>query len=273
MINRRDALTLLSAGVVSAGSLGLLLAPRPARAALQLKTHDPETGSILSQALAHDGFWQGAKINTYDNKLYDEVRLKELDQGYLARVTGEGQRDFDYDVVVRTVFENMQRLPQVEDGAKAVVKLGHGTDAKTGLPYADSFYYLDFSLFYGVYAQRMYKVVDGDKTILYFEKLTPQIAGAKWTEYQRRMDQIVEGVKRRALFNAVQDVSQIFGMFVVQPGTTFKTRVSFTTKVHFGEGSGMIARMGSEMPSVIKAGLRSGFDSCVAIATLLQDGG
>lgn len=259
-------------GLAAAGAAGLCL-PRPAWAAPTLVTHDDEAGRLMTRALAGTGFWQGAQIKPYSDKLYDEVRLQELDQGYLARVTGEGDRDFDHEVVVRTVFDSMGRLPTVEDGAKAVEELGKGTDPKVGLEYRDAFYYLDFTLFYGTYLQRMYKLQDGDRTLLYFEKLRPEIAGAAtWSRYQTRIGQIIDGVKRRALFNGIQEVSQIYGVFEVAPGKTRKTRVTFTTKVFFGEGAGMVARMGSDMPPVIKAGLRSGFESCVAIAGQLQDG-
>jgi len=265
LICRRTALSLFAAAPAAA-----LLRPWSAHAAPRLVTDDPEAGPLLTRALTDSGFWQGASVKRYDDELFDEVRLKELDKGYLARVSGEGGRDYRFETVVSTVFENMQRLPEVEDGAKAVVRLGDGTDAATGLPFADSFYYLDFTLFYGIYAQRMYKLVDGDRTILYFEQLREPLAGARWPAYQQRMDQVVDGVKRRALFNGIVPVSQVFGMFVVEPGDHFATRVSFTTKIHFGEGTGAIARLGSEMPPVIKAGLRSGFDSCVAIANKIE---
>ncbi|MCK6502676.1 hypothetical protein L6R53_04650 [Myxococcota bacterium] len=256
------------------GGAALALALRPSAAwAGRLRTHDPEAGSLLSQALDSPTFWQGASVKTFDDRLYDEVRLKSLDEGYLAMVTGEGGRDFDAATVVRTVNDNMQRLPEVEDGAKAVVRLGEGTDGTTGLPFVDSFYYLDFTFFYGVYSQRMYKLVDGSRTILFFEKLTTEMAGAAWPIYDKRIVEVMSGVKRRSVFGSVVPVSKIFGMFVVSPGATYRSRVTFTTKIHFGEGTGMLARMGSDMPPVIRAGLQSGFDSCVAIASKVADGG
>ena len=268
MTSRRHALALLGAG-----SLGLALRPLPSLGGGFLQTRDRQAGSLLSGALDGKGFWDGSSTKTYTGQLYDEVRLKALESGYLAMVTGEGGQDFQAEAVVRTIFEHMDRLPEVEDGAMAVVRLGTGTDAFNGLPYVDSFYYLDFTLFYGTYGQRMYKRIDGDRTVLYFEKLTPEIAGAAWSGYRAKMDQAAAAVDRRALFNTVREVSEIFGMFVVSPGSQRSTRVTFTTRVHFGEDSGLVARMGSEMPAVIKAGLRSGFDSCVAIARKVQAGG
>lgn len=254
---------------LGASSLAMVLGPRLAWGR-RLTTTDDTAGRLLSGALDEPGFWEGASVKTWDDRLYDEFRLKELDQGYLAMVTGEGDFDFTPETVVRTVFDNMQRLPEVEDGAKAVVRLGEGVDPVSGLPFVDSFYYLDFTLFYGVYSQRMYKLVESGRTILYFEKLTTQMAGASWPAYDKRIIETVEGVRRRALFNGVTPVSQIFGMFVVEPGQVRKSRVTFVTKIHFGEGTGALARMGSEMPMVIRAGLQSGFESCVAIAKKIQ---
>ncbi|RME28273.1 MAG: hypothetical protein D6798_02770 [Deltaproteobacteria bacterium] len=265
MISRRSTLALLSAAPVAA-----LFRPSRGLALPRLVTHDAEAGPLLTRALTDSSFWKSGTVQRYTDRLYDEVRLVELDEGYLARVSGEGGRDFKFETVVSTIFDNMQRLPEVEDGAMAVERLGEGTDPLVGLPFVDSFYYLDFTLFYGTYAQRMYKLIDDERTILYFEQLRPPVAGSRWSTYQARIDEVVARVDRRALFNAIVPVSQVFGMFVVEPGQRYSTRVSFTTKIHFGAGTGFIARVGSQMPPVIKAGLRSGFESCVAIANMLE---
>ncbi len=264
MRTRRELLTLLAGTALAGWSL-------PTRASsLRLLTRDPGAQEVLSAAASSSTFWEGAQVRNYKEKAYDEVRLKALDTGYLAMVTGEGQRDFKHETVVRTVFENMSRLPQVEDGAKAVVRLGSGTDSRSGLSYADSFYFLDFSFFYGTYGQRMYRLVDGDRTILFFEHLNENVAGAAWPAYQAKMEQVVASVKRRSLLNSVIPVSEIYGMFTVEPGRLHTSRVTFTTRLRFGEGSGTIARLGSEMPMVIRSGLQSGFESCVAIARQLE---
>lgn len=265
MLDRRQVLALLGGGLA-----GLALRPTPAQAAIHLHAYDQSAGKLLSRALDDATFWVGADVKTYGGEKYEEVRLKDVGDGYLAMVTGEGGRNFQHETVVKTVFEHNTRLPEVEDGALAVELLGRGTDPQNGLPFRDAFYMLDFNLFYGTYGQRMYKRVDGTRTILYFERLTPAIAGAQWDAYKAKMDEIVAGANRRVLFNAVQEVSEIFGMFVVEPGTSFTTRVSFTTKIRFGEGTGAVARLGSQMPPVIRAGLRSGFDSSVAIASRLE---
>lgn len=266
MRTRRDVLTLLAGTALAGWSL-------PSRASnLRLLTRDPSAQQVLSAVASSPSYWEGAQVRSFQGKAYDEVRLKAMDTGYLAMVTGEGARNFSHETVVKTVFENMSRLPQVEDGAKAVVKLGSGTDPNSGLAYSDSFYFLDFSFFYGTYGKRMYRLVDGDRTILYFERLTEQVVGSNWASYQARMDEAVASVKRRSLMNSVIPVSEIYGMFTVEPGRSFTSRVTFTTRLRFGEGSGVIARLGSEMPMVIRAGLQSGFESCVAIAGLLEPG-
>jgi hypothetical protein len=68
------------------------------------------------------------------------------------------------------------------------------------------------------------------------------------------------------MLGSVVEVGDIFGMFVVEPGRTKKSRVTFITKIVFGSDAGWIAKTGSQLPVVIKAGLKSGFRSCVELA-------
>ena len=46
------------------------------------------------------------------------------------------------------------------------------------------------------------------------------------------------------------------------------SKVTFITKLSFGADAGWIAKMGSQMPSVIRSGLKSGYNACVAIAKI-----
>jgi hypothetical protein len=104
-------------------------------------------------------------------------------------------------------------------------------------------------------------------TVLWFEKIAPAFVGdTKWAAYQKRMQEVLDGLDRRVLFNSLIEVTDIYGMFVVEPGEKRNSRVSFVSKLGFGSGSGWIAQVGSKMPLVLKMGLKSGFSASVAIA-------
>ncbi len=237
--------------------------------AVNIRLHNAEAQQVLNRALADDGYWADANQSTYSKQTYDEIRLKKNDNGYVPMITGEGDQDYDPEVVADIVFRRNVDLPRFMSGADAVVRLGSGYDAKVGAEYADSFYLLDFTLFYGHFTQRMYKKYDEStkQWIMWFEKLDESfVSGPKWMAYQAKVAKSLENHDRRWLFNGYQEVTDVYGMFVVHPGQERQTRVTFVSKLSFGEGSGFIAKAGSKMPSVIKAGLKAGFDGCVAIA-------
>jgi hypothetical protein len=243
-----------------------IAAPPPAR--VRLKTRNAEAEKVLNAALTDANYWNGASKSTYDDKSWDEIRLKQLSTGYVAMISGEGGQDFDHDVVVDVVYSQQTRIPQHASGAKAVVTLGTGVDAVNGMPYTDTFFYLDFEAFYGVYSQRMYRDTDATgRTVLWYEKLDERfVDAATWSKYQQKVEQTKSSVDRRWVLGSVIEVGEIFGMFVIEPGKSKESRVTFITKIVFGADSGWIAKTGSQMPVVIKAGLKSGFSSCVALA-------
>jgi hypothetical protein len=240
--------------------------PPPQR--VHLKTRNGEAEKVLNAALTDAAYWNGASKSAYDDKTWDEIRLKQLSTGYLAMISGEGGQDFDHDVVVDVVYSQQTKIPQHTDGAKAVVQLGTGVDPINGMPYNDTFFYLDFEAFYGVYAQRMYRNTDAaGRTVLWYEKLDERFVDpATWAQYQQKIETAKSGVDRRWVLGSVVEVTDIFGMFVIEPGRTRKSRVTFITKIVFGADSGWIAKTGSQLPVVIKAGLKSGFRSCVELA-------
>ncbi len=249
--------------------------PAPATAApatpappVHLRTRNAEAEKVLNAALTNPAYWKGASAASYTDKAWDEIRLKQLDTGYVAMISGEGGQDFDHGVVVDVVYDQQTKIPQHTDGAKAVVALGSGVDPVNGAPYTDTFFFLDFQAFYGVYAQRMYRETDATgRTVLWYEKLDERfVDSATWARYQQKIEATKGAVDRRWVLGSVVDVTDIFGMFIVEPGHTRKSRVTFITKIVFGGDSGFIAKAGSQMPVVIKAGLKSGFRSCVELA-------
>jgi len=235
---------------------------------VSINMRNPEGSKVLEQALNDPGFWSEASSSVYKDRLYDEIRLLSTDSGYVPMITGQGQEDFPKEVVADIVYHRNTDLPQFMSGAEAIVNLGTGRDA-AGVEYRDTFYVLDFTLFYGIFPQRMYRKYDKsrDLWVMWFEKLDSSFVDAgTWQSYQKKIEQTKESVNRRWMFNSYTEVSDVYGMFVVTAGDNHTSRVTFVSKVTFDRGSGFIARAGSNMPSVIKAGLRAGFDGCVAIA-------
>jgi len=241
---------------------------------LNLKLRNDEGEKVLNSILDDASYWSDAWTKTYSGKQYDEIRLKPISSGYVPMISGEGGEDFDHDVVADVVYMQNTRLPKYMDGAKIVVDLGRGFDSTVGAEYRDTFYVLDLTLFYATFPQRMYRRHDEDsnRTVLWFEKLTPEmLPAATWTSYQAEMTKQVEGMDTRWIGGSVVEVGDIYGMFLVEPGKEHESRVSFVSKLAFGDDAGWIAKMGSQMPRVLKAGLRSGFGASVAIARHEQE--
>lgn len=230
----------------------------------------PEGQATLNKILTDAAFWADAWKKTYTDHLYDEIRLKSTDSGYVPMVTGEGQQDFDHSVVADVVYKRNKDLPLYMSGAKVVMPLGSGVDPVVGAEYRDSFYILDLTVFYGYFMQRMYRRHDEatNKTVLWFEKLDASFVNAStWATYSKQVQTSIDTVDRRwPPFNSMIEVSDIYGMFVVEPGRTHATRVSFVSKISFDKGTGFVAQWGSQLPPVVRAGLSAGFDASVAIA-------
>jgi hypothetical protein len=235
-----------------------------------LKLRNAEGQEVLNKILSDQAFWADAWKQAYEGKIYDEIRLKDTDAGYVPMITGEGDEDFPHEVVADIVYFRNTDLPKYMSGAKAVIPLGTGYDPVVGAEYRDSFYVLDLTVFYGFFAQRMYRKHDDaqNATVLWFEKLTPSFVDAgTWTAYQAKMTSTIDGMERRwPPFNSVVEVGDVYGMFVVEPGKTRASRVSFVSKLTFSSGSGFFAQWGSQLPPVLRAGLKSGFAASVEIA-------
>jgi hypothetical protein len=248
----------------------LVVAPLAHAGSLDLKLRNAEGQEVLNKILDDDGYWSDAYVKTYSGKQYDEIRLKSIDSGYVPMITGEGGQDFEHDVVADVVYMQNTRLPKYMDGAKIVMDLGRGYDESVGAEYRDTFYVLDLSLFYATFPQRMYRKHDPatNRTVLWFEKMEPSwVPASTWTDYQAKMTKAVEGMETRWIGGSIVPVGDIYGMFVVEPGSTQTSRVSFVSKLAFGDDAGFIAKMGSQMAPVLKAGLKSGFTASVNIAT------
>jgi len=235
-----------------------------------LKLRNPEAQSTLNRILTDDAYWNGAWKADYSDRLYDEIRLQSSDTGYVPMITGEGQQDFANEVVSDVVYYKNVDLPKYMSGAKLVIPLGSGYDPVVGAEYRDSFYILDLTLFYGYFGQRMYRKHDDarNQTVMWFEKLDSKFVDAStWSDYQGKMKGALDGIERRwPPFNSEIEVTDVYGMFVVEPGKQHTSRVSFVSKLTFDKNAGMVASWGSQLRPVVRAGLEAGFDASVAIA-------
>ncbi len=240
---------------------------------IQVPMRNAEASKMIGRMLNEPGFWEGARRWQYDNQLYDTIQLKEVPGGgFLPMISGESDQDIPHDVVADIVFGQQTALPAYMDGCVAVHTLGYGTDPEFGVPYLDNLFVLDFSFFYVQYMQRMYKKRQGDKTYLWFEKLDERfVDAATWADYQRQKKEVMDGLDLRNFFGSVLDVGEIYGIFVVGKGTRRESRVTFVSRISFDSDAGWLARLGSKMPPVIKAGLQSGFDASVKIAKAERD--
>ena len=251
--------------------IGALQAAPPAEVPLgpgvSLPMRDPAAAAITTKAVSTPAFWDSASITDYDGQRYDQIRLRPLASGYFTLITGEGQSDYDHEIVVDTAFRYQERLPAIEKSAVDISILGQGIDPASELPYVDTLFFLDFTLFYGIYLQRSYRLdVDG-QTFVFFETLREDfVEPVTWQRYQARRQEAIADAELRWVLNRVVPVEEVFGTFIVEPGRTHTTRVSFLVRVRFGEEAGSLAQLAAELPTVLRLGLQSGFTNCVRIA-------
>ena len=242
-------------------------------AAIDVPMRNADGSKMIGRMLNEKGFWEGSKSWDFNKELYDKIQLQSVASGgYLPMITGESDQDIPQDVVADIVFGQQTALPAYMDGCVAVKTLGYGTDPKFGVPYLDNYIVLDFSFFYVRYTQRAYrKTVDGTSYV-WFEKLDSSFVDAStWADYNKQRKEVMDGLKLRSLFGSVLDVGEIYGIFVVADGQQNESRVTFVSRIAFGDDAGWLAKLGSKMPPVLKAGLQSGFDASVKIAKAERD--
>ena len=86
-------------------------APAPTRS-VSLQTHDPAAGRVVDALLSDPSYWEGAWRKTYTGRSYDEIRLKEIDRGFLPLITGEGGADVPQAVIESVIFEHFVEMPE-----------------------------------------------------------------------------------------------------------------------------------------------------------------
>jgi len=225
---------------------------------------------LLNDTLSNPKFWNNSGPKTYTGRTYDEIRVKKLKRGYVPAITGQGDSDYSHELITDVVFAKQDRLPTVMEGAKAVVYLGEGFDEVVGAPYHDAFFVLDLTFFYAYYPQRMYRVdsPNGERSYLYYEKLDQSfVSTERWDAYQTVIEKTKQGLDLRGYpFNGLIEVEETYGLFLVNPGETKTTRITFLTKMTFARSANFLARWGSKMPGVLRTGLKTGFAASVKVA-------
>jgi len=240
----------------------------------QFSLHNKEGQRILLDSLNNPNFWDGIEVERPTDALYDEFKIKPLDQGYLTHVSGEGQTNFEAEHVVATVLHLQDKLPRHMAGAKAMPYISKGMDSSFGVEYTDLLFLGDMDFFYCEYYQRMYRydMPDG-RTICAFERMTKEQVGAElWNKYLRIRESTLQTVDLRWMLNDIVPVTEAFGMYIVEPGDRFDTRVTLTAKLRFGSGTGLLAQWGSEIPYLVRSGTLNGFDASVAVAKEVKKG-
>ena len=258
------------------GASSLLLGlPRVAEAGkADFKLHNKVGQKILLDSLNNRNFWDGIEVERPADALYDEFKIKPLGQGYLTHVSGDGQTNFTQEQVVVTVLYLQDKLPRHMAGAKAMPYISKGIDPNFGVEYTDLLFLGDMDFFYCEYYQRMYRydLPDG-RTICAFERMDESRVGSDlWNEYLRIRKQTLSTVELRWMFNDIVPVTEAFGMYIVEPGDRYDTRVTLTAKLRFGSGTGLLAQWGSEIPYLVRSGTLNGFDASVAVAKEVKKG-
>ncbi len=254
-----------------------ILALHPIRTSLavskKINLFNQNGNKLLNSALSDPQFWAGADVVRYEGEIYDESRLKSLSDGYLTMISGEGGENFTLEHVIHTVLTHQPHLPQYMAGSKICKKLRTGVDPRTGVAFTDLYFVGDFDFFYGEYFQRMYRfdLPDG-RTACAFEclkeeHLTPEL----WKSYNKARDEALKNFERRWYFNDLLPIIEIFGMYLVEPGEKLDTRVTLVAKLKFG-GDSWLASVGTKIPFVLRLGMESGFEACVAIARGIKQG-
>ena len=199
-----------------------------------------------------------------------------MDNGYLTYISGCGDQDFTLEQVGEGVFWHQKELPSHMAGAVTCDLLGYGTDRALSKPFTDTFLLGDFDFFYATYFQRMYKYTLADgRIVLPFELIREDfLSQEEWKPYlaaKKKMIKDSKSKRRTLMFGDILEMAELYGMYVVEPGDKFKSRVTMIARVRFG-GDSWIANFGSKLPFVLRAGLANGFRAHVDIVKKVVSG-
>ena len=257
-ISRRDLLQ-------GMGACSLLVPSTSQAQNFQLQIHNRRGADILSDVLSNQMYWEGASKAKYSDQYYDEIRLRSQRQGYLAFVSGEGKQDFDAEDVANTIFANQDIIPQFMPSLKSATYLGAGIDPMNGYAYNDIYFLADLKVMYISIALRTYKIQYDDRTVLCpIEKITDKMVdGVTWQQYQKIYESEQQKVQPLAFYQSIVEPDFVFGMYVMNPGQSYKTRVTLVTQLGFNSDDSFLAHVATELPFFLKQGMQVGFDASV----------
>ena len=238
--------------------------------------HDSRGSNLLTEALNDAHFWDGALVNRYQDLPYDEIRLKGKSNGYVAYITGTGNRHFVPDQVAEGIFKYQDLIPQFMPALKSARYIGRGVDARNGLEYTDIYFLADIKVFYMSVPLRTYKVEIGpNRYICAIELITePMVPKEKWAVYQEIIGFEQEQATDRWSFLSIVPMDYVYGFYLMEPEKTFGTRVTMITQMKFASNVNLLADIGSELPFVLRQGMQAGFvGSVLACQRYLQMSG
>ena len=210
-------------------------------------------------------YWEGASKATYTDQYYDEIRLRSEEKGYLAFVSGEGKQHFDANDVANTIFANQDIIPQFMPSLKSAKYLGSGIDPMNGYAYNDIYFLADLKVMYISIALRTYKIQYDEHTMLCpIEKITKKMVDEEtWQQYHETYEIEQQKVHPLAFFQSIVEPDFVFGMYVMNPGELYKTRVTLVTQLGFNSDDSFLAHVATELPFFLKQGMQVGFDASV----------
>ena len=159
-------------------------------------------------------------------------------------------------------------------GAKAMRYFERGVDRRFNVPFTDMLFLGDMDFFYCQFYQRNYRYeLDDGRLICAFERMEAPYVGPKlWKEYEEMLSLTVDSVDKRWMFNDIVPVTEAYGMYIIEPGKNYRSRVTLTAKLRFGIGTGLLAQWGSELPFLVRTGTINGFNGSVAVCSRLKSG-
>ena len=242
--------------------LPLLFKVRPVWAEkLLLKFHDERGTTLLNESLNNPNFWDGSLVTRYNNLPYDEIRLKEQDEGYVAYISGTGREVFSPEQVAEGIFRHQDMIPEFMPALKSAMYLGEGIDGKNRLEYTDIYFLADIMIFFMSVPLRTYKIqLDKERYVCAIELITEEmVSPSQWEKYQKSIQLKKDRLEDRWSFQTIVPMEYVYGFYLTEPDPEFGTRVTMITKMRFAKNANMLADIGSELPFVLRQGMQAGF--------------
>ena len=201
----------------------------------KLLLHNLQGAEILSTVLSDPSYWDGTSKTKYVDRDYDEIRLRSLERGYLALVTGEGKQDFISEDVANTIYANQDLIPQFMPSLKSAVYLESGIDPFNNYPYNDIYFIADLKVMYISIALRTYKIqLEQDVFVCPIEQITPQMVGKEtWEVYKSICKKEQQKLQPLSFYESIVEPNFVFGMYLIEPGQNRKSRVTMVTQLSF----------------------------------------